>query len=90
MLWSGPSFQPTVYLGSAFVQILHVLSHHWITSYYAVYYRLLFIYDSMSPVISYTVQMQAAAILQSSRFDIVFEAQRMIPQEGEGCSIDNI
>ena len=72
------SFQPT---GSPFVQILHVQGHHWITIY-AVHYGLIFIYDSMAPVISHTVQMQAAAILQSSRSDIVFEAQRMIPQEG--------
>ena len=49
---------------------------------YAVHYGLIFIYDSMASVISYTVQMQAAAILQPSRSDIVFKTQRMIPQEG--------
>ena len=35
---------------------------HWITIY-AVHYALIFIYDSMSPIISHTIQMQAAAIL---------------------------
>ena len=42
----------------------------------------------MSPVISHTIQMQAAAILQSLRSDTVFEAQRTIPQEGiSDCSL---
>ena len=73
------SFQPT---GSPFVQILHVHGHHWITILYAVHCGLIFIYYSMSPVISHTVQMPAATFLQSSGSDVVFEAQRMIPQEG--------
>ena len=72
------SFQST---GSPFVQILHVEGLHWITIY-AVRYALIFIYDSMPPIISHTLQMQAATILKSPRPEIVFEAQRTIPQEG--------
>ena len=72
------SFQST---GSPFVQILHVEGLHWITIY-AVHHTFIFIYDSMPPVISHTVQMQAAAILKSPRSEVVFEAQRTMPQEG--------
>ena len=72
------SFQAT---GSPFVQVLHVQGLHWITVY-AVHYGLIFIYDSMPGVISDAVQIQAAAILKSSRSNITFEAQRTIPQEG--------
>ena len=72
------SFRST---GSPFVQILHVEGLHWITIY-AVHHALIFIYDSMPPVISHTLQMQAAAILKSPRSEVVFEVQRTISQEG--------
>ena len=71
-----------IFVGQGYPRKLFNLEHFPNYGIYAVHYGLIFIYDSMAPVISHTVQMQAAAILQSLRSDIVFEAQRMIPQEG--------